>query len=185
MEGEEPAWAGEILDFWFGELGREDWYAKSPALDATVRARFSGLHGRLAASPPDPEGASARTLLAAVIALDQFPRHMFRDTAKAFATDEIALGLAKEAVARGLDRELDPRERHCLYLPFQHGEIAADQDRACALYEELGDAEGLDFARRHKAIIDRFARFPHRNAQLGRQSTPEETAFLKQPGSGF
>ncbi len=181
----EPAWIAEVLDFWFGELGREDWYAKSPALDDSVRSRFSALYERVVAEPPDPETGSARTLLAAVIVLDQFPRNMFRDTAKAFAADSLALALAKATTGRGLDRELDPSQRHCLYLPFQHSEIAADQDRACALYEELGDAEGLDFARRHKAIIDRFGRFPHRNAQLGRRSTPEEAAFLEQPGSGF
>ncbi|MDH3241032.1 MAG: DUF924 domain-containing protein [Alphaproteobacteria bacterium] len=181
----EPEWIGEVLDFWFKDLSRADWYRKSKGLDETVRARFQGLHDRIARCHPDPADAPARTLLAAVIVLDQFPRNMFRDTARAFAADPLALALAKAAVSRGVDWGLSFDQRHCLYLPFQHSEDLADQARACDLYEALGDTEGLDFARRHKAVIERFGRFPHRNAALGRASTPEETVFLKQPGSAF
>lgn len=181
----EPAWVGDVLDFWFIELSREDWYGKAKALDDTVRARFSGLHETLCKAPPNAGEATARTLLAAVVVLDQFPRNMFRGTARAFASDGTALGLARAAITRGLDRELTFDQRHCLYLPFQHSENPADQARACELYESLGDAEGLDFALRHKAIIDRFGRFPHRNRALGRRSRPEEIDFLEQPGSDF
>jgi uncharacterized protein (DUF924 family) len=181
---EEPGWVGEVLDFWFGTLSREDWYRKSESLDETVRNRFEDLYRRIAASTPVGDEA-ARTLLAAVIVLDQFPRNMFRGTSQAFVTDGKALALVKAAVASGADRALAFDQRHCLYLPFQHSEDLADQEQGCAIYQALGDEEGLDFARRHKAIIEHFGRFPHRNAALGRASTPEETAFLKKPGSAF
>ncbi len=182
---EEPGWVGEVLGFWFEELAREDWYRKSEALDEAVRNRFRGLYERIARSYPNGDEASARTVLAAVIVLDQFPRNMFRATAQAFATDARALTLAKTAIARGADQDLTFDQRHCLYLPFQHSEELADQNRACDLYEALGDEEGLDFARRHRAIIERFGRFPHRNAVMGRASTADEIAFLKEPGSSF
>jgi uncharacterized protein (DUF924 family) len=135
---EEPGWVGEVLGFWFEELAREDWYRKSEALDEAVRNRFRGLYERIAASAPNAAEASARTVLAAVVVLDQFPRNMFRDTAQAFATDASALALAKAAIARGADQGLTFDQRHCLYLPFQHSEELADQNRACDLYEALG-----------------------------------------------
>lgn len=181
----EPAWVNEVLGFWFGHLSPEDWYQRREETDEVVRQRFCSLYKELSASPPSIEGVSARTILAAVIVLDQFPRNMFRESPKAFASDTMALALADAAVSRGLDRGLSAKERHCLYLPFQHSENGEMQARSCALYSELGDAEGIDYARHHKEIIDRFGRFPHRNALLGRASTVEEETFLKEPGSSF
>jgi uncharacterized protein (DUF924 family) len=178
-------WVSQVLGFWFEELSRSQWYERSDATDQAVAARFGELYERLSAAPPGISGASPRTVLAAVIVLDQFPRNMFRNSSKAFASDGPALALAEAAISRGLDRELTALERHCLYLPFQHCEDKEVQARGGALYAELGDAEGLDFALRHKAIIDRFGRFPHRNALLGRESTAEERVFLTEPGSSF
>jgi uncharacterized protein (DUF924 family) len=179
--GDAP-WVDQVLGFWFGELSRSQWYERSAATDQSVRARFGDLYEGLSAEPPGISGASRRSVLAVVIVLDQFPRNMFRNSPEAFASDGAALALAEAATARGLDRELTAEQRHCLYLPFQHCEDGEVQAPAVALYAELGDAEGLDFARRHKDIIDRF---PHRNAVLGRESTAEELAFLAEPGSSF
>ncbi len=181
----DASWVDEVIGFWFEELSRAAWYERDAATDDAIRARFGPLYERLSTAPPDIDGATARTVLAAVIVLDQFPRNMFRDSPKAFACDGTALALVEAAIARGQDRALTVRERHCLYLPLQHCENPAVQARACALYAEMGDSEGLDYAQRHKAIIDRFGRFPHRNAVLGRASTPEESALLKEPGSSF
>ena len=178
-------WVNEVLGFWFEDLSRAAWYERDAATDDAIRARFGPLTERLSVAPPEIEGASARTVLAAVIVLDQFPRNMFRDSPKAFAYDPTALALVEAAIARGQDRGLTVPERHCLYLPLQHSENPAIQARSVALYGELGDAQGLAHAQRHKAVIDRFGRFPHRNAALGRSSTPEESAFLKEPGSSF
>ena len=127
-----------------------------------------------------PEG-----YLAAIIVLDQFPRNMFRGDARAFATDEAGLELAKWAIAEGLDEKLTRDQLVFLYMPFQHSEDRDDQARAIALYAMLGKPLNLDFALRHQAVVDRFGRFPHRNALLGRASTEEEQAFLAEPGSSF
>ena len=182
----------DVLEFWFGAGGdygkrHKRWFEKDPALDAEVRRRFFDLHGQLASGERwlDP----AKDCLARVIVLDQFPRHMFRGTARSFATDPQALAAARHAVAHGYDRALLPVERLFLYLPFEHSEALDDQWRACELTEPLGAfAETEDahrYALAHRDIIARFGRFPHRNAALGRQSTPEELEFLKQPGSSF
>ena len=129
--------------------------------------------------------ANAQTALAAVIVLDQMSRNMFRDTPRAFATDPLALRVAEAAIARGFDAGLTKDQRMFLYLPFQHSEDRQSQARGRALMASLGDAEQSKWAEAHRAIVDRFGRFPHRNAILGRASTPEETEFLKQPGSSF
>jgi len=128
---------------------------------------------------------SAEGFLAAILVLDQFPRNMFRGSAQAFATDAQALALSKRAIAEGLDMKLPPEKRCFVYIPFQHSEDLADQRRSLELFTALGNPENLDFAKRHEEIIARFGRFPHRNASLGRATTPEEEAFLKQPGSSF
>jgi uncharacterized protein (DUF924 family) len=175
----------EVLHFWFEELAPKQWFKPDPALDQEIARRFSDLHHALAQDVPADWVATPRAMLAAVIALDQFPRNMFRGTARAFATDHLALATAQEAIARGSDRALSVAERQFLYLPFEHAEDPAMQARSVALYQALGDKEGLDYARRHKAIIDRFGRFPHRNAALRRVSTAEELDFLMQPGSSF
>lgn len=169
-----------VLDFWFGELKPEQWWKRDETLDAAIRERFLDLHERLAEKIPPEWLATARGRLAAVIALDQFPRNMFRDDPRTFATDPKALALAKETVAKGLDTDLSESERAFLYLPFEHSEEPEDQAESVRLYRKLGDAEALDFAEKHKLIIDRFGRFPHRNAVLGRETTQEEREFLKE-----
>jgi uncharacterized protein (DUF924 family) len=155
---------------------------KDAAFDAEVRERFSDLHQRLVQNPEWLD--EARDCLARVIVLDQFPRNMYRGTPRAFASDALALEAAKHMVAKGWDRGLLPVEKQFVYLPFEHSESLADQERACELMRPLGE-ELYDWALRHKRIIERFGRFPHRNEILGRASTPEEIEFLKQPGSSF
>ncbi|NJO22812.1 MAG: DUF924 domain-containing protein [Sphingomonadales bacterium] len=178
-------WADEILDFWFCEMDRQAWFEKSDATDALIRNRFLALHEKLAGEITLPLDLPPRMVLAAVMAFDQFPRNMFRGTPRAFATDSLALALARQMVDGGHDRSLGKDERMFLYLPFEHSEQAAEQIRCCALFALLEDPELLRYAQAHKDIIDRFGRFPHRNPILGRVSTPEEIEFLKQPGSSF
>jgi uncharacterized protein (DUF924 family) len=175
----------EIIRFWFEELGPKDWYRKDPSIDAAIGTRFGGVLGALRSGVPEGWLGTPQGYLAAILVLDQFPRNMFRDQPRAFATDAQALALAKRAIAEGMDLKLKPEERAFVYMPFQHAEDAAEQGRSIELYTALGIPSNLDFARRHKAIIDRFGRFPHRNAVLGRASTKEEAAFLKEPGSSF
>ncbi len=168
----------DILHFWFAELSPKNWFRRDADVDAAIKRRFGGVYEELKDGVPAdwldrPEG-----YLAAVIVLDQFPRNMFRDSARAFARDEAALALAKRAIAQGLDDELTPKERSFLYMPFQHSEDAGDQARWVGLFTALGNPSNLDFALRHQAVIDRFGRFPHRNKVLGRPSTAEEEAFL-------
>ena len=182
--GDEP-WVDEVLNFWFAELGREAWFRKSEATDELIRSRFLSLYERVAALPPEAAWASPRRALATIIVLDQFPRNMFRGTPRAFATDHKAVDVARGAVERGLDKAFDKDGRAFMYLPFEHSEDLADQERAVALFTPLGDAEYTDYAIAHRDIIARFGRFPHRNAILGRTSTPEEEEFLKEPGSSF
>jgi uncharacterized protein (DUF924 family) len=181
----------EVLDFWFGTPGspergrsRKVWFQKSDAFDAEVRRRFlpvwdGAARGELARWSETPLAA-----LALILVLDQFPRNMFRGTARAFSSDPLALAAARAMVEKGFDGLLAPTERTFAYLPFQHAEDLAAQRRALDLCQAL-DAEVLRYARRHYEIIARFGRFPHRNAVLGRESTPEEREFLAQPGSSF
>jgi uncharacterized protein (DUF924 family) len=179
--------ASEVLRFWFGEgaeygKAHKRWFEKNPAFDAEVRTRFSELHEALIASRAWLD--VPHECLARIIVLDQFPRNMFRGTPRAFATDALALAAARHAIASGYDRDWLRVEKIFGYLPFEHSEALADQQLACELMRPLGE-EQYDYAVRHKDIIERFGRFPHRNAILGRESTPEEIEFLKQPGSGF
>ena len=181
----EPAWVAEVLQFWFAELRPADWFAKSDALDATIRLRFAALHARLATGTESPAGASPRWLLAAILVLDQFPRNLHRGDARAFASDPQARAFARRALELGVDRGLAPAERLFLYLPFEHSESLDDQQLAVKLVSELGDAGWTRYAEAHRDIVTRFGRFPHRNAALGRPSTPEEEAFLQEPMSSF
>ena len=179
--------AAEVLAFWFGEgaergKAHKRWFEKNSTFDAEVRARFLPLYETLSAS--DDWLSRADDCLARIVVLDQFPRNMFRGTARAFAADPLALAAARHALARGYDRDLLAVERQFVYLPFEHSESLADQERACELMRPLGE-DLYDWALRHKRIIERFGRFPHRNEILGRKSTPEEIEFLKEPGSGF
>lgn len=186
--GDQPT-AADVLLFWFGPPGergaaQKRWFVKSDAFDREIRSRFLPLYEAAAAGKLAHLKESAADCLALIVLLDQFPRNMFRGTPRAFATDSLALAAARHAIAGGYDRDWLRVEKIFAYLPFEHSESLADQERACELMRPLGD-EQYDYALRHKAIIERFGRFPHRNAILGRGSTPEEIEFLKQPGSGF
>lgn len=175
----------DVTGFWFETLSPEDWYRAPPRVDAEVAVRFGELYEALREAVPEDWLQTPGGRLAAILVLDQFPRNMFRGTPRAFATDAKALALAKDAIAAGADLALPPEQRAFLYMPFQHTEDLEDQRRSVALYESLGNANNLDFAVRHCEAIARFGRFPHRNAILGRASTPEEIAFLQEPGSSF
>jgi uncharacterized protein (DUF924 family) len=177
--------SNEVLQFWFAESGPKRWFNKDPAFDETVRRRFLTLHEALASCDNDLLLADARTALAAVIVLDQMSRNMFRDTPRAFDADPRALWLAEEAITRGFDAGLTKDERMFLYLPFEHAEDPQAQARCVALMATLNDPELTKWAEAHQRIIDRFGRFPHRNRILGRASNPDETEFLKEPGSSF
>lgn len=177
-------WAEEVLSFWFG-LPKAAWFERSDDLDRQCADRFKLLHQHLSALAPVEACGGARSALAAVIVLDQFSRNMFRETPRAFASDAHAKAIAEQALAYGFEGQYSLDERAFLYLPFEHSEDGEDQVRSVALFETLGDDNYLSFAKAHKAIIDRFGRFPHRNAILGRTSTPEELVFLQEPGSSF
>ena len=181
----QTGWAAEVLDFWFVELPRQQWFAGGAALDELVRARFLPAHRIVAAEPEDALLADADTALAAVIVLDQFSRNMFRGTPGAFASDAKALAIAEAAIAKGLMAALSRDELLFLYLPFEHSENADAQARSVELISALGNPELTAYAQAHKDIIDRFGRFPHRNVILGRNSTAEEVEFLKGPSSSF
>jgi uncharacterized protein (DUF924 family)/predicted GNAT family acetyltransferase len=189
--------AREVLDFWFGPPGsplhgtqRPEWFRKDEAFDASIRGRFGallerGLRGELAAWADTAQGA-----LAQVIVLDQFTRNAWRGTPRAFAGDDRALAAAQAMVTARQDAALPPEQRAFVYLPFEHAESLALQEDALRHFRSLAAeapdmAESLDYAERHHAIVQRFGRFPHRNAILGRASTAEEIAFLEQPGSSF
>jgi len=175
----------EIVRFWFETLSPKDWYGAPAHVDAEITARFGETYEALKEGVPPGWLDDAEGVLAAILVLDQFPRNMFRGAPQAFATDAQALALSMRAIAKGLDMKLPPEKRCFVYIPFQHAEDLAVQRRSLELFTALGNPENLDFARRHEAIIARFGRFPHRNEILGRESTPEEAAFLKQPGSSF
>ncbi len=185
-----------MLDFWFGAPAsaargrpRKVWFEKSDAFDGEIRVRFSENWERAARGELECWQDTPLAALALTVVLDQFPRNMFRGTAQAFASDALALETAQRMVADGFDRLLRPLERVFAYLPFEHAEDIDAQRRALELFERLDPglpgSSYLDYARRHHEIVARFGRFPHRNALLGRASTPEEVEFLKQPGSGF
>jgi uncharacterized protein (DUF924 family) len=169
------AWADDVLDFWFG-LKPEQWWNGGEALDALCADRFLDLHARLRELPPESFLTDARTALAAVILFDQMPRNIYRGHADQFMTDPLALAVAKGAVERGFDDPLSKVEKGFLYMPFQHSEAVADQRRSLALFTALGDDWQLGFAKKHLAIIERFGRFPHRNAMLGRAPRADEIA---------
>ena len=174
------AWVEGVLRFWFAELREADWWTKSAANDAKIRERFLDLHAHLVAADGGVSG-TARPALAAVIVLDQFSRNIFRGTPRAFAADPIARRLARDAVASGFDAELQPRERLFLYLPFEHSEDRADQALSVELIARLGREDWTRYALAHQSVVDRFGRFPHRNAVLGRESTAEEIVALRDP----
>ncbi len=182
----------EVLDFWFGaaDTARDAWFRKDPGFDAQIRQRFGPLVELALVGGLADWDAAADAALARVLLLDQFTRNIFRGTPRAFDGDALALALARSMVARGADQALAPLRRVFVYLPFEHAEDAEAQGASLRLFGALAAAHPAlasydDYARRHATVIERFGRFPHRNAILGRPSTPEELAYLSQPGSGF
>ena len=173
----------EVLAFWFADKAR--WWKKDPAFDAEVKERFGALHEAVTRGEHEAWRATARGALAYVIVLDQFPRNMFRGTPRAFASDDQARRATVAAIEAGFDAALTPDERAFLYMPLMHSESVDDQHRCVELFTKNGPADNIDYAVRHRDIVVRFGRFPHRNEILGRDSTAEEIEFLKQPGSSF
>lgn len=174
-----------ILHFWFETIPQSAWWEKNPAFDSELGQRFGETHraatqGELAHWREDGHGR-----LAEIIVLDQFSRNIYRDRPQSFAFDGMALILAQEAHRAGAHHALNSNERAFLFMPFMHSESLAVHEEAVRLFSTSGLESNLDFELRHKAIIERFGRYPHRNAILGRSSTPEETAFLREPGSSF
>jgi uncharacterized protein (DUF924 family) len=167
------AWQDEVLSYWFG-LSKEQWWKADPALDAEIRERFLPLWEKERENVPEAFLGSARDAIAGILLFDQFPRNMFRGHADQFSTDPLALAVARGTVDRGLDEAMSPAERGFLYMPFQHSEDLDDQRRSLALFTALGDDYQLGFAKKHHDVIERFGRFPHRNAVLGRPPRPAE-----------
>ncbi len=175
----------QILDFWFTELTPKHWFRKDPTLDGEIASRFgdtliAAARGETADWRREPRGRVAEILV-----LDQFSRNVYRDTPGAFAQDPVALTLAQELISRGEDETLPLIQRIFVYMPFMHSESRVIHDHALRLFDQPGMEDQLDYEQRHRAIIERFGRYPHRNAMLGRESTPEEREFLGQPGSSF
>jgi len=168
-------WRADVLKFWFG-LDPKQWWKSDPALDHRIKQRFVKLWAEKRQLPAEAFLTDPLTALAGVILFDQLPRNMFRGDAEQFATDPLALAIAKGAVDRGFDDELEPKERGFLYMPFQHSEDLDDQNRSILLFTKLGDDFQLGYAKKHHDIIERFGRFPHRNAILGRAPRAEELA---------
>lgn len=174
-----------VIDFWFKELKPKDWWLKDKDLDQTIAHRFGATHtaasqGECYHWREEPHG-----WLAEIIVLDQFSRNIYRDQAGAFAQDAQALTLAQEAIASGASQHLNKQETVFAYMPFMHSESKKIHEIAVGLFTDLGIESNVDFEHKHKAIIDQFGRYPHRNAILGRESTKEELEFLEKPGSSF
>lgn len=177
--------AEDVLTFWFAECSEEDWFKKSDAFDAALHDRFAPTQAAAADGRLDAWAETVDGRLALILLLDQMSRNLFRGSARAFAQDPAALALARRAIAEGDHVGAGRERRMFLYLPFEHSENPADQAMCMALFTALGDPHLTDYAERHKVIVDRFGRFPHRNAALGRSSTAAETAFLQEPNSSF
>lgn len=175
--------ANDIVDFW-REAGYKQWFAKSDAFDAEIRARFEVAHFAATRREHEDWLADAHSALALLLLLDQFPRNLFRDSAHAWAADPLARHYAGRAIAAGHDAAVEPGLRGFFYLPYEHSEDTADQARSVQLFRALGNDNSLDYALQHQKIIARFGRFPHRNRALGRVNTPEEQAWLE-AGGGF
>jgi len=183
--------ADKILSFWFGEPleMRKVWFAKDPAFDAEIRSRFLNTYEQAAADQLDAWSNSPKSCLALIIVLDQFPRNLFRGEARSFATDAKALKIAKSAIAQNFDQQVPPLQRFFFYLPLEHSENLDDQNESVRRFQAFENSPELrqtyDYAVRHRAVIQQFGRFPHRNRMLDRSSTSAEIEFLKQPGSSF
>lgn len=180
----EPAWVGEVLQYWFEQLDQKHWFENNRTVDQQIRDRFLPLHERLAGGDGSA-AATPRELLATIVVLDQFSRNLYRRTPRAYAADPMALQLARRAISQSADREMTDEQKQFLYMPFQHSEDPQDQARSLALFEKLGNESWIKYARAHKTIIDRFGRFPHRNEILGRSSSAEEAASIREPMGSF
>ncbi len=175
----------EVITFWFDELEPAQWWKKDLALDRMIEARFGVTHRAAALEKLESWRETAEGRLAEIIVLDQFSRNIYRDRPLAFACDTTALVLAQEAVRTGADQQVDFEKRSFFYMPYMHSESAIIHETAVELFDRPGAEFNYEFELKHKAIIDRFGRYPHRNTTLGRESTPEEVEFLKQPDSSF
>ena len=175
----------QVIDFWFEEIEPGLWWKKDDAFDALLVERFSETHARACLCELFEWRSKPEGRLAEIIVLDQFSRNMFRDSALAFANDAMSLTLSQEAIAYGADKALTPVQKSFLYMPFMHSESLRIHEVAVELYRKNGTQGNLDFELKHKKIIEKFGRYPHRNKVLGRQSTAEEIEFLTQPGSSF
>ena len=174
-----------VLNFWFLEISPGQRWKADPTFDQLIADRFGALHEKAIRAELYDWRREAAGRLAEIIVLDQFSRNLYRGDPRAFAADSMALALAQEAVSLKADLELPPEERVFLYMPFMHSESAVIHETAERLFRESGVQNSYDFELKHKAIVDRFGRYPHRNAVLGRHSTREELKFLEQPGSSF
>jgi len=175
----------QVLDFWFREIDRKLWFKKDADFDNLIRSRFMALFESATRSELFNWRINAKGRLAEIILLDQFSRNLFRDSSDAFNSDQLALCLAQETVAQKLDLELSLTERAFLYMPYMHSESLIIHEHAVELFSAKGLEDNLRFEIRHKEIIERFGRYPHRNELLGRQSTNKEIQFLQKPGSSF
>ncbi len=175
----------DILDFWFHPDTQPHWFAKSDDFDRLIHQKFHDIHQKAAQAELWSWRKTADGRLAEIIILDQFSRNLFRDQAQAFAQDALALALAQEAIDLALDQQLRPEQRAFLYMPFMHSESKLIHEFGLKLFQQLGQPIGLDYEKKHKVIIDRFGRYPHRNQILARTSTAEELEFLTQPNSHF
>ncbi|MDG1494422.1 MAG: DUF924 domain-containing protein [Porticoccaceae bacterium] len=175
----------EVLQFWFEEISQTQWWKKDAQFDELIASRFSEVHGQASRGELYRWRDTAEGRLAEIIVLDQFSRNIYRNSPLSFATDSLALVLSQEAISSGADKEVVSDMRSFFYMPFMHSESAVIHSEAVSLYEACGNEANLKFELRHKAIIDRFGRYPHRNEILGRDSTAEEIEFLSHPGSSF
>lgn len=175
----------QIIDFWFAEISPKQWWLKDDELDRRIAEQFGAVHAQALQCELYPWRRQPLGRLAEIIVLDQFSRNIYRGTARAFAADPQALALAQEAVAAQAATALEPRHQAFLYMPYMHSESRQIHEIAIQLFSGEGLESNLDFELKHKAIIDRFGRYPHRNKILGRNSTEEEIDFLKTPGSSF
>ena len=170
--------AQKVLNFWFSELSQKEWFVRSDAVDKKIREQFLETHEDVVAGKTADWRSTPEGRLVEVIVLDQFSRNLFRDSAESFAYDVQALDLARAAIAAGDDKKVDQGKRAFFYLPFMHSESQETHEEALKLFTELGSPGNLKYEKLHKRIIDRFGRYPHRNAVLGRETTPEEQKFL-------
>ncbi len=175
----------EIIEFWFNQIKPEQWWKKSAAFDAKIKKRFLPIYQKASAGELFNWRYKPLSSLAEIIILDQFPRNIFRDKSQAFATDALALCAAQNAIEKGFDQQLSPEQKSFLYMPFMHSESVEIHKVAEFIFSDPDVKSNFEFELKHKAIIDRFGRYPHRNKILGRKSTKKELEFLKEPGSSF